>query len=151
MSYADELREGALRCIFHPDLAEMMLRIADGLDAEAEQLRPRSLGSMRRNPQRTERAAAARREPGWDTQCGLLLRAVVERGGDGYTQNEMETIPGIRTNAHRTRKNELVRDGLVMNSERTRLTDTGSEAIVWIATLKGHRWYEERRRRREAG
>jgi hypothetical protein len=151
MSYADELREGALRCIFHPDIAEMMLRVADGLDAEAAQLRPRSTGSMRRNPQRTERAAAMRREPGWDTQAGLLLRAIVERGYDGYTQNEMELIPGIKTNAHRTRKNDLVFLGLVMDSERTRLTDTKSEAIVWIATLKGHRWYETRQRRREAG
>jgi hypothetical protein len=151
MSYADELREGALRCIFHPDIAEMMVRIADGLDAEAAQLRPGSTGTMRRNPQPTERAAAARRLPGWEAQAGLLLRAIVESGHQGYTQNEMELIPGIKTNAHRTRKNDLVRDGLVMNSERTRLTDTGSEAIVWIATLKGHRWYDERRRRREAG
>jgi hypothetical protein len=145
------LREGAMRCIFHPDIAEMMLRVADGLDAEAAQVTAPREGTSRRFGKPTEHKAAARRLPGWGTQCGLLLRAIVEIGHHGYTQTEMERIPGIKTNAHRTRKSNLEELGLVMDSERTRKTETGTDAIVWVATLKGIRWYEENVRRRSAG
>jgi hypothetical protein len=131
-----------------PDQAMKLRAFARTLDEEAAQVLAAREGKSHRFGQPTEHKAAQRRLPGWGTQCGLLLRSIVERGHDGYTQNEMERIPGIRTNAHRTRKNDLEDMGLVMDSGRTRKTETGTDAIVWIATLKGHRWHEENVRRR---
>jgi hypothetical protein len=67
---------------------------------------------------------------------GRLRRAVLEllRGlADGATDEEMQAALGMAQNTQRPRRVELVRQGLVKDSGRTRLTASRRRAVVWVA------------------
>lgn len=146
-TWQDRLRDAATRCSFHPDVAEDILAVAREMDEE--DARPVARGLAHRNGKRTEAAAAAARLPGWETQCALILRHMVQVGG--FTHDELEVAApsiGVKTNAHRTRVRNLVTSGLAMDSERTRPSRTGTDSVVWIATPRGRRYVEDGWRRR---
>lgn len=93
-------------------------------------------GLRHRDASDTERAAAAKIAPRSGTQRAAVYNAIAFAGPHGMTDWEIVDATGILRSAVCARRNELVRDGFVMDSGRRRLERTGSKAIVWIARRK---------------
>ena len=55
-------------------------------------------------------------------------------GPHGFTDDEMMTDFGSTRSTYRTRRSELTRAGLIMDTGRTRLLPTRRSAIVWAIT-----------------
>lgn len=80
--------------------------------------------------------AAAVDTPGKAGHRGRLKRDIFVllqiAGEDGHTDDELATcLPDEHPGSVSKRRGDLVRDGHVVNSGRTRTTRWGSEAIVW--------------------
>lgn len=65
----------------------------------------------------------------------LEVLAIADRGG--LTDEEIQGLSGIRPDTARARRVELVRDGWVEDSGRTRPTETGNAATVWVISGPG--------------
>lgn len=89
-------------------------------------------GKAHRGAGRTERAAARKVRFGTGTQKRLIYDAIAAAGDQGLIDEEIAVLPGVKDTAHRTRRNELVKAGVVKDSGRTRLTDSGTESIIWV-------------------
>lgn len=91
-------------------------------------------GLVHRDAPDTERAAAAAVLPRSGTQRARvyeLLRAASERG---MTDWELVDSLGMLRSSVCARRNELIREGWVIDSGRRRRERTGSHAIVWVTT-----------------
>jgi hypothetical protein len=89
-----------------------------------------------KNPQVTSAAAAKRAFPKSGTQRHDVFCFIARRGG--ATDEEIQMGMGISPNSERPRRGELVEDGFIEDSGRTRQqATTGNEAIVWVLTAKG--------------
>lgn len=83
----------------------------------------------------TEHAAATTIRTG--TQRAAVLLAIDVAGDYGRTDYELERNLGLKRPSPGNRRGELVDAGLVEDSGRTRPTDTGHAAVVWVATEQG--------------
>ncbi len=61
-----------------------------------------------------------------------------KNAADGLTDEEGYEASGINPNAWRPRRGELVRDGMVVDSGRTRATKSGCKAVVWVVKENGN-------------
>lgn len=93
-------------------------------------------GLRHRDAPDTERAAARAVAPRSGTQRARVYAAVAAAGAAGMTDWQIADTAGVLRSAVCARRNELVRDGFVMDSSRRRVERTGSKAIVWIARRK---------------
>jgi hypothetical protein len=66
-----------------------------------------------------------------------VLQYIRDRGRDGSTDEECQFALCLKTQTQTARRNELMRDGLVVNSGRTRPTTSGCKATVWVAAREG--------------
>lgn len=97
------------------------------------------IGKFQAEPHPTALRGAVKVYPRSGTQRRLILDAIAAAGERGLTHDEIAAVPGVADTAHRTRKTELVEDGWVEDSGRTRPTVTGTDAIVWVLTEQGRR------------
>lgn len=81
----------------------------------------------------TRRAASVAIRPHVAGQRAKILRVLHELGDAGATDAELQSLLNMRGDSERPRRIELVRDGLVLDSGRVRLSPAGRVAIVWIA------------------
>lgn len=77
------------------------------------------------------------------TQREKLFLFVAKRKKRGATDFEIREALGLRYSSGCARRQELVKLKLLKESGRTRPTDTGQEAIVWVRTKKGRALYEQ--------
>lgn len=62
----------------------------------------------------------------------LVSLALMQRGAQGATDEELEALTGLRGNSVRPRRRELVQVGRVKASDETRPTTLGGTATVWL-------------------
>lgn len=101
-----------------------------------------ALGRFHAEPHPTEVAGAVAAIPNTGSQRRLILDAIAAAGEDGLTHDELAEVEGVSDRAHRTRRKELEDDGWVEDSGRTRLTETRTDAVVWVLTKRGLSQYE---------
>lgn len=63
-----------------------------------------------------------------------VLRTVRAAGSDGATDDEIERRTGLRHQTASARRRELVLQGFLRDSGRTRATSSGRSAKVWVTT-----------------
>jgi hypothetical protein len=85
----------------------------------------------------TERLAAAMIFPRSGSKRRQVLDFIARSGDDGATDEEVSLATGMRLYTAAPRRFELVEDGWLEDSGRTRLTTTHSPATVWVLTAVG--------------
>jgi len=83
----------------------------------------------------TSREAAERVAPLAHTMRGQVLAYLRRCGADGATDEEMQIRMPIPANTQRPRRIELVAEGFVKASGKTRTTRSGDCAVVWVALV----------------
>lgn len=63
-----------------------------------------------------------------------VLAFLLRRGDKGATDEEIQDALDMNPSTERPRRVELVNAGFVRNSEKTRSTSNGHDAVVWVAT-----------------
>lgn len=86
---------------------------------------------QRHSPTSKEAAESVRPEVG--TLREMVLRVLEAAGQEGLTDDEMQRRLAMNPSTQRPRRIELVRQGFVRDSGRTRKTVGGREAVVWVA------------------
>ena len=84
--------------------------------------------------QRTSQAAAEKalsKSGGWRPQLYFYLQ---DCGFDGATDQELQKHFNKSGDTIRPTRVTLVRDGLIMDSGRTRTNESGNECIIWIVS-----------------
>jgi hypothetical protein len=81
----------------------------------------------------TSLEAAIAAEPRAGTQRRRVLDLLREYPVTGLADHEMQNLLGMNPSTQRPRRIELVEAGLVKDSGRHRLTDSGKRAVVWVA------------------
>ena len=81
----------------------------------------------------TSREAAARIEP-TRGRLQLAVYLAVKGARDGLTAQEIEEATGLAGNTVRPRVVELVEQCRIHDSGRKRLTKSGRNAVVWVAS-----------------
>lgn len=84
----------------------------------------------------TSEVAAARIVTFAPNQRERVFAAILSAGARGLTDEEGETLTGIKTQSYTPRRGELVRDGLIRDTGDRRKTQSGCPAAVWIAVSK---------------
>ena len=92
-------------------------------------------GLVRRDHGKTAYAAAKQIESVSGAQRKSVYRALLEAPA-GLTDEEIQIILHMDPSSERPRRVELQRDGLVVDSGRTRLTASGRKATVWVAVKR---------------
>lgn len=87
----------------------------------------------------TQRKAAILVYPRSGTYRIGVLRAIAKADAHGATDEELYQATGWDENTVRPRRNELMNDGWVEDSGRTRRTPSGKDAVVWVLTEQGHK------------
>ncbi len=64
-----------------------------------------------------------------------IYRFLLGRGDFGATDNEMQLALNLPANSQPTRRNQLVRQGLVKATDLRRTTARGRQAVVWVAII----------------
>lgn len=105
-------------------------------------------GKHHRDARPTELKAALKIAPKAGTQRFEVLRRIGNAGLDGLTQWEIVNLTGFLRSSVAPRVKELVEGGWIEDSKRERKEQTGSHAVVWIATDRGRRFLREQARRR---
>jgi hypothetical protein len=82
----------------------------------------------------TSKAAAEAKLPTAGSDRAAVLEAIRQAGGWGLTREEAEAAAGVTANSCRPRVVELLAAGLIRESDRTRATCSGRQAIVLVAT-----------------
>lgn len=101
-------------------------------------------GKFHTDAEATEWAAAFKVTPRTGTQRRLVLDFIARSGERGATDEEIAASPGVADTAHRTRRNELVMGGWVVDSGMTRRTASESDSIVWVLSGEGRlKWSSE--------
>jgi hypothetical protein len=85
----------------------------------------------------TERQAAISVYPRTGTCRRRVLDFIARSGERGATDEEVSLALRMRLYTAAPRRNELLNDGWVEDSERQRFTTTGTRATVWVLTEKG--------------
>ncbi len=85
----------------------------------------------------TEREAAISVYPRTGTARRRVLDFIASMGLRGATDEEVSLSLRMRLYTAAPRRNELLRDGWVEDSERQRPTTTGTRATVWVLTERG--------------
>jgi|SRR5215472_534331 len=80
----------------------------------------------------TERAAAVLVTPRSGTARMRVLLYIASRGEEGATDEEASLALGLRLYTAAPRRNELLNDGWVQASGRTRPTTMRTPAMVWV-------------------
>lgn len=96
--------------------------------------------SVHNEARETEKLAALRQEPKLGTARARVLGALLEAGVVGLTDEQIAEQLEMRLYTAAPRRNELVRGGWVVDSNRQRATSTGSPATVWTISP----WARER-------
>lgn len=107
------------------------------LDPEAEHT------YAEREARQTARIAALRAMPRSGTQRRRVLALIRRKGAYGATDEEMQDILAMHHNSQTPRRKELEEGDWIIDSGRTRLTDSGSPAIVWVMSENGKRKLKE--------
>ena len=81
----------------------------------------------------TSRAAALSVEPKTGTQRAIVLAFLRGCGSSGATDEQMQAQIPLSANTQRPRRVELVNARLVTDSGRTNTTQSGKDAVVWLA------------------
>ena len=84
----------------------------------------------------TSLEAAIAAEPNAGTQRRRvldILRAYRQTQIGGLTDHQMQVWLGMNPSTQRPRRVELVKQGFVVDSGKTRLTPSGKRAVVWVA------------------
>lgn len=81
----------------------------------------------------TSRAAAKAIEPVAGTQRALILEEIRIMYSYGRTDSELQFFCSLAGDTVRPRRGELFKDGLIVDSGRTRKTASGRNAVVWVA------------------
>lgn len=89
---------------------------------------------VRRDARETSREAARAVEGTASHVRTALLRAFIQAGQEGLTDDEGQSSTGINGNTYRPRRVELERLGLVTATALRRRTQTGRSAAVFRAT-----------------
>ena len=87
----------------------------------------------------TSAAAAELIEPTAGTLRHKVLSYLRKRCQAGATDEQMQLTLGMNPSTQRPRRIELVRAGLVWDSNRRRKTTSGRQAAVWVSSK---RWVE---------
>ena len=85
----------------------------------------------------TSKAAAQAILPRAGTQRGRVYSHIKAAGINGCTDEEVQIALGIRVQSETARRVELTQSGFVVNSGRTRRTESDRQATVWVATSQG--------------
>lgn len=80
----------------------------------------------------TSKAAADHVEGSIATKRLTVLAAIQKRGGQGYTDDELERRLGMCHQSLSARRRELVLLNQVKDSGKRRLTRSGRSATVWV-------------------
>ncbi len=88
----------------------------------------------------TSAAAAELIEPTAGTLRHRVLSFLRERDNYGATDDETQLALSMNPSTQRPRRIELVRAGLVWDSNRRRPTTSGRQAAVWVSSK---RWVDE--------
>ena len=86
---------------------------------------------------RTSQEAADAVAPRTPTQRQRVLRALLQAGSGGLTDEETAYRCSMHEGSARARRVELVDTGCVRDSGKTRRTRTGRRATVWVAIALG--------------
>ena len=81
----------------------------------------------------TSRAAAKAIKPTRFSLRAAVLNHIWLCGDHGATDEEIQIHMSMNPSTQRPRRVELVRAGLVSDSGRTRETQSGRKAVVWVA------------------
>lgn len=81
----------------------------------------------------TSHQAARKVAPRTPTMRERVLACIVAAGSRGLTDAEGERVSGMRSQSWTPRRGELVKQGRVIDSGERRTTESGCEAIVWVA------------------
>lgn len=84
----------------------------------------------------TSKAAAKAIEPSIYT-LRFKVREAIRASVDGLTDEEGIERTGIPASTYRPRRVECVEAGLVVDTGRTRATNSGRQAVVWGVAAKG--------------
>lgn len=87
--------------------------------------------SVRDSP--TSRAAAEAVAPRATSYREQVFRAIQAAGENGLTDEEGVNVTGIGSSTWRPRRYELADAGRIRDSKRTRRTNSGCWAVVWVA------------------
>lgn len=85
----------------------------------------------------TERRAAVLAYPNTGTGRRKVLDAIAAAGERGMTDDEVAGETGMYRYSAAPRRNELLRDGWVEDSGRTRTNERGGQSEVWVLTDAG--------------
>lgn len=94
----------------------------------------------------TQRLAALEAQPATGTWRRRVLTAIVARGEQGATDEELQDALGLNPSTERPRRVELVEGGWIEDSERRRPTRSGRYAVVWVLTSAGQQRVGQERR-----
>lgn len=83
----------------------------------------------------TSREAAVAMKPTAENLRAEVLRFLTERGEHGATDEEVQLALDMAGNTQRPRRRELELMDQVVNSGKTRPTQTGRSAVVWAAKV----------------
>jgi len=81
----------------------------------------------------TSREAAREIGPHLNALELVVLEFIRDRGDYGATDEELQGETGLRPDTSRARRVELRDRALVRDSGQRRLTDSGRQAVVWVA------------------
>ena len=81
----------------------------------------------------TSKEAAIAAEPNAGTQRRRVLDELRCFRDEGLTDHDMQDILAMNPSTQRPRRVELVKQGFVVDSGKTRLTPSGKRAVVWVA------------------
>lgn len=85
----------------------------------------------------TERQAAILVYPNTGTARRRVLDFIAAQGSQGATDEELSLALQLRLYTAAPRRNELLNDGWIRDSGRTRSTTTGASASVWVLSTDG--------------
>ena len=83
----------------------------------------------------TSKMAAERIEPRAGTQRARVLW-FLQLYDKGLTDEELQEVTSLNPSTQRPRRIELVKQGWIKDSGRTRATRSGSQATVWVLVDK---------------
>jgi len=81
----------------------------------------------------TSRAAAVQELPATGSKRAAVYQFVLDHHEHGATDEEIQTGLDMNPSTERPRRVELVEQGLLVDSGRTRLTRSRRSAVVWVA------------------
>jgi hypothetical protein len=88
-------------------------------------------------PPGTSEVAARRVATRTPSRRKRILALIRERGALGLTDDEGEAVLNMGPQSYTPRRGELVKQGLIVDSDRRRKTASGCPAVVWVVVEYG--------------